>query len=138
MKFNIEIILIILLFFGFYRFILKGNLNFIITEGIKLKHITRFKGKYVCTGGYKIRNDYVISRFEIESKYSLVVIKFKNISKDYKLNYHSNSGCSTPGYFYVFNASEVYEMCLSPSVFKNDCNINVIDIISDYEINLGN
>ncbi|OUL60541.1 hypothetical protein [Flavobacterium sp. AJR] len=135
MKFNIETIFIILLFFGCYRFILKGHLNFIISKGIKLKDITNFKGKYVCTGGYKMKNDTVISKFEIESKYSLVAIKFKNVSNDFKLNYHSNSGCSTPGYFSVFSASEVYEMCLSPSVFKNDCRINVIDFISDYEIN---
>jgi hypothetical protein len=135
MKLNIETILIILLLFCFYRFILKGNLDFIISEGIKLKDITRFKGKYVCTCGYKIKNDTVIETFEIESKYSLVVIKFKNVSKDYKLNYHSNSGCSTPGYFSVFNASAVYEMGLSPSLFKSDCRINVIDFISDYEIN---
>ncbi|MEO8238965.1 MAG: hypothetical protein ABI576_12720 [Flavobacterium sp.] len=79
-------------------------------------------------------DDSVITKFEIQSKYSLVAIKFKNISANYKLNYHSNSVCSTSGFFSVIDASEVYEIGFSPSVFKNDYKINVIDFISRNEI----
>lgn len=110
-----------------------GNLNYIPTEGIKIKELTKFKGNYRCTGSHKIGKDTVISDFEIQSKYSLIVIKLKNVSKDYKLNYYSNTYSNIPGWFSSIE-TEVYAINFSSSVFKNDSKINTIDFISDNEI----
>lgn len=56
MRFNNEIIftiLLILLFLGCYKFIFKGQLNFIMSEGIKLKDITNLKGNMFVPGAIK-------------------------------------------------------------------------------------
>ena len=115
------------------KFITVGKLSFIPYGGIKIKELTRFKGNYRCTGSHKIENDTVISDFEIDSKYSLVVIKLKNVSRDYKLNYYPNSYSNIPGWFSSIE-TEVYAINFTTSVFKNDLKINNIDFISDNEI----
>ncbi|HEU4790165.1 MAG TPA: hypothetical protein VFS71_10795 [Flavobacterium sp.] len=123
-----------ILFASCQQFKSEEDLNYFQFEGIKIKELTNFNKSYVSKGSYKRGNDTVISMFEIESKYSLLVIKLKNVSKDYTLNYHSNVVSSSPGFFSVIVASEVYDVTLSPSIFKNDFKINNIDFTSENQI----
>ena len=109
------------------------NLSFIPIEGIKIKELTKFKENYRCTGSHKMGNDTVISDFEVQSKYSLIVIKLKNVSKDYRLNYYPNTYCNIPGWFSSIE-TEVYAVNFTNSVFKNVSKINTIDFTSDNEI----
>jgi hypothetical protein len=123
-----------MLFTSCQQFNSEENLNYIQFEGIKIKELTNFNKSYISKGSYKRENDTVISIFEIESKYSLLVIKFKNASKDYRLNYHSNVVSISPGIFSAIGVSAVYDVTLSPSIFKNDFKINNIDFTSKNQI----
>ena len=129
------IFIILIIFTNCQQFKTEVNLDYIQCEGIKIKEITNFNKSYISKGSYKKGNDTVISKFEIESKYSLLVIKLKNVAKNYKLNIHSNTLSTSPGFFSVIGASDVYEVDFSPSVFKNDYKINEIDFTSNTQIN---
>ncbi len=126
-------LLLIALFLSCKKNITGGYLNFIHGEGIKIKEITNFKENYVSRGCYKIKKDTVISNFEIQSKYSLMVIKLKNVSHKYELNYYSNSNSITPGIFSSVFTSVQY-VDFSTSIFENNYKINNISLISDKEI----
>lgn len=117
------------------QFKTEENLDYIQCEGIKIKEITNFNKSYISKGSYKKGNDTVISKYEIESKYSLLVIKLKNVAKNYKLNVHSNTLPTSPGFFRVIGASDVYDVKFTPSVYKNDYKINEIDFTSNTQIN---
>ena len=117
-------LLLIFLFLSCKKLITFGNLVYIPTEGIKIKELTKFKEDYLCTGSHKMGNDTVISDFEVKSKYSLIVIKLKNVSKDYKLNYYPNTYCNIPGLFSSIE-TEVYDVNFTTSMFKNDLKINL-------------
>lgn len=125
------IFIILIIFTNCQQFKTEVNLDYIQCEGIKIKEITNFNKNYISKGSYKKGNDTVISKFEIESKYSLLVIKLKNVAKNYKLNIHSNTLSNSPGFFSVIGASDVYDVNFSPSVFKNDFKINEIDFTSN-------
>lgn len=129
------IFIILIIFTNCQQYKTEVNLDYIQCEGIKIKEITNFNKSYISKGSYKKGNDTVISTFEIESKYSLLVIKLKNVAKNYKLNVHSNILSTSPGFFNVIGASDVYEVIFTPSVLKNNYKINQIDFTSNTQIN---
>ncbi|WP_123912087.1 MULTISPECIES: hypothetical protein [unclassified Flavobacterium] len=100
---------------------------------MKIKSLMPFKEDYHCIGSYTIKKDTVVSQFEIQSKYSLVVIKLKNVSTNCKFNSCLYSNYPTPGYFTIVDES-LYEVKLSPSLFNENYKISKIDFISDSEI----
>lgn len=113
---------------------LMNEMDFVPNKSIKIKNLLPFKNDHVCIGTYIIKNDSIISQFEIQSKYSLMVIKLKNVSKNYTFNNHQSTNYSTPGYFSTINEG-LYEVNLSPEVFKDNYKVNRIDFFSDNEIN---
>ncbi|WP_031454656.1 hypothetical protein [Flavobacterium chungangense] len=131
----ISIILLLFLFFSCKKYIIpnENSLNFVPNKSIEIKSLLPFKKKSVCIGSYTTGKDYVISQFEIESKYSLIVIKLKNISNNFEFNNHLSFNYSTSGYFDIVNEG-LYEAKLSPGVFENNYKINKIDFFSDSQI----
>lgn len=128
------IIIIIILFVGCQK-IFKGNqLTYFAAEAIKIKELTNIKENYSCKGSYQMGNDTVISIFEIQSQYSLTVIKLKNVSKDYKLNYYSNTNSDAPGFFSSIDTS-VHHVNFSSNIFEGEGKINNISLISDNQVN---
>ena len=127
------IILIFFLFLGCTKINNDDQLNYVFAEGIKIKKITNFKENYHCTGSYHIKKDTLVSQFEIQSKYSLTVIKLKNVSKGYQLNYFPNTDCVNPGYFSSIFTSVQY-INFAPSIFQDSYKINSISLISDKEV----
>ena len=113
---------------------LMDEMNFVPNKSIKIKNLSPFKNDHVCIGTYIINNDSIISQFEIQSKYALMVIKLKNISKNYTFLDHQSNNYSTPGYFSTINEG-LYEVNLSPGIFKDESKINRIDFFSDNKIN---
>jgi hypothetical protein len=142
-KFNMKIIcvlLLLLIFLGCKKNLvekemnLMTKMNFAPTKSIKIKNLLPFKKDHVCIGTYTLKNDSIISQYEIESKYSLMVIKLKNVSKNFTFNNQQSTNYPTPGYFSTINEG-LYEVNLSSEVFKDNYQINRIDFFSDKEIN---
>ncbi len=142
-KFYMKIICLILLLFIFLgckknlidkEMNLMNEMNFVPSKSIKIKNLLPFKNDRVCIGSYVLKNDSIISQYEIESKYSLMVIKLKNVSKNCTFNNHQSINYPTPGYFSTIDEG-LYEVNLSPEIFKDDYKINSITLFSDNEIN---
>ncbi|PXY39913.1 hypothetical protein DMB65_15460 [Flavobacterium cheongpyeongense] len=134
------VILLVVLFLGCKKQIIKNEMNlmnemnFVPNKSIKIKNLLPFKKDNVCIGSYTIKNDSIVSQFEIQSKYSLIVIKLKNISKNYTFNHHQSNNYPTSGYFSTIDEG-LYEVNLSTEVFKDAHKINRIDFFSDKEVN---
>lgn len=138
-----KIICIILLFLFFLSckkqkamdemILMKNEMNFIPNKSIKIRNLLPFKNNYVSIGSYTIKKDSILSQFEIESKYSLIVIKLKNVSNSCTFNNYSIPDYPTPGYFSTINEG-LYEVNMSPQVFEDNYKINKIDFISDHKI----
>ncbi|MWB93636.1 hypothetical protein GON26_04640 [Flavobacterium sp. GA093] len=114
--------------------LIPDEMNFIPGKSMKIKNVSTFKDDNVCIGSYAIKNDTVVSQYEMQLKYSLIVIKLKNVSKNCSFNHHQSANYSTPGYFSIVNEG-LYEVNLSPEVFNDDYKINSIDFFSDSKIN---
>lgn len=127
------IILILILFVGCQKLLKDNHLIYFPSEAIKIKELTNFNDSYNCTGSYQIKNDTVISKFKIQSKYILTVVKLKNVSKDYRLNYYSNTNAIVPGFFSSIDTS-VHHVNFSSAIFEDDYKINNIRLISDREV----
>ncbi|HJR99925.1 MAG TPA: hypothetical protein VJ780_03220 [Flavobacterium sp.] len=127
------LILIILLFLGCKKIFEYNYLVFLPVEAIKIKELTNFNEPYICTGSYQIKKDTVISIFKVQSKYSLAVIKLKNVSPKFHLNYYSNTDFITPGWFSTVS-TEVQNLDFLPSLFDDESVINNISLTSDKEI----
>ncbi|SNR51411.1 hypothetical protein [Flavobacterium sp. ov086] len=134
------IILLLFIFLGCKKNLIEkemnamNEMNFVPTNSMKIKNLLPFKNHEVCIGTYVLKNDSIISQYEIESKYSLMVIKLKNISQNCTFNNHQSTNYPTPGYFSTINEG-LFEVNLSPEIFKDDYKINRIDFFSDNEIN---
>jgi len=111
-----------------------NEMNFVPNKSMKIKNLSLFKNHDVCIGSYTLKNDSIISQYEVESKYSLMVIKLKNISQNYTFNDHKTTNYATPGYFSTINEG-LFEVNLSPELFKDDYKVNRIDFFSDNEVN---
>ncbi|KUJ63928.1 hypothetical protein AR687_01715 [Flavobacteriaceae bacterium CRH] len=132
----ISIILLVLILFSCKKYVIKDEINFAPNKSLKFKKLS-FKND-VCIGSYTIRKDTIISQFQVESKYSLFVIKLRNVSNNFNFKDHVSNSYPTPGYFSTINEG-LYEVNLSPGVFEDSYNINQIDFFSDsaiqYQIN---
>ncbi|WP_269234841.1 hypothetical protein [Flavobacterium flavigenum] len=111
----------------------ENGINFVPHKSIEIKNLSFFKKKYVSIGSYTAGKDSVISQFEIESKYSLLLIKFKNVSNNCKFNNHLSANYPTTGYFNIVNEG-LYETNVSPGVFENNYRVNTIDFFCDSAI----
>jgi hypothetical protein len=119
------VIIMLFLFFVSRKLLKNSELLFSPFRPINLKEITGLKESYSCEGGScEIKNEAVISNFHIQSKFSLIVIKLKNVSKEYQLNYYSNTDIDT----------SVQSVCYRDSLFDDDYTVNSISLISDKEI----
>jgi hypothetical protein len=128
-----SLIILTFLFVGCQKIATDNTLSYFPAEAIKIKELTQFKENYRCTGSYHLKKDTVISQFEIQSKYLLMIIKLKNLSKDYQLNYYSNGNPLSPGFFSSIYTSVQYVDFLLP-VFDENYEIKNISLISDKEI----
>jgi len=132
-------VVVFLLFLGCKKHIIENEMNlmnemnFVPNTSIKIKNLIPFKKDYVSIGSYTINKDSIISQFEIQSKYSLIAIKLKNVSKNCTFNHHQSTNYPTSGYFSTIDEG-LYEVNLSPEVFKDNYKINQIDFFSDKEI----
>lgn len=132
-------IICIILFFLFFLSCKKhiianeNGLNFIPNTTITIKNLSPFKMKHVSIGSYITGKDSIITQFEIESKYSLMVIKLKNVSDNCKFNNHLSTNYPIPGYFNTVNEG-LYEANLSPGVFEGNYKVNKIDFFCNSEI----
>lgn len=108
-------------------------MNFVPNMCINFKKIF-LKKDYTCMGSYTIRKDSVISQFKVESKYSMFVIKLKNVANNFKFMNHVLADFPTLGYFSTINEG-LFEVNINPGVFEESQQINQIDFFSDTEIN---
>lgn len=136
----IYVILLLLIFLGCKKNIvekemnLMNEMNFVANKSIKIKNLLPFKNDHVNIGTYVLKNDSIISQYEIQSKYSLIVIKLENVSKNYTFNDHQSVNYPTPGYFSTIDEG-LYEVNLSPGLFKEEYKVTTIDFFSDNKIN---
>lgn len=126
-------ILFLLFFLSCTKYVINDEMNFVPNKSMKIKNLPSFKNKYVCIGSHTIGKDSVITQFNIESKYSLIVIKLKNVSNNCTFNNYSIPNYSTPGYFSTIDES-LYEVNMSPEIFGKNYKINKIDFISDHKV----
>lgn len=127
------IILLLVFFLGCQKHITIDEMNFVPNKSMKIKNLPSFNNKYTCIGSHTIGKDSVITQFHIESKYSLVVMKLKNVSTNCMFNNHLANNYSTPGYFSIINEG-LYEVNFSPGIFEKNHQINKIDFFSDSPI----
>lgn len=113
------IILLLFLFLGCKKYIMPNvnGINFAPYKSMEIKNLSFFKKKYVSIGSYTAGKDCVVSQFEIESKYSLIVIKLKNVSNNCEFNNHLSANHPTPGYFQTVSDG-LCEVNLSPQFLK--------------------
>lgn len=112
---------------------IDDEINFVPQKSMKIKSLMLFKGDYHCIGSHTVKKDTIVSQFNIQSKYSLVVIKLKNVTTNCKFNSYLYSNYPTAGYFTIVDES-LYEVKLNPSLFNENYKISKIDFISDSEI----
>ncbi|MBF4516100.1 hypothetical protein IRZ71_07090 [Flavobacterium sp. ANB] len=115
---------------------LKDEMIFFPYKSLKFKTLS-FKNDR-CIGSYTIGKETIISQFEVKSKYSLFVVKLRNVSNNFKFKDHVSNNYSTPGYFSTINEG-LYEVNLNPGIFEDNYKISQIDFFSDsaieYQIN---
>ena len=113
---------------------LMNEMNFVPGKSMKIKNVLPLSADPVVIGTYTVGNDSIISKFEIQSRYSLMVIKLKNIAPQYTLHEHPSGDYKPRGYFSTINEG-LYEVNLSPGLFKGNYKVNSIDFFSDDKIN---
>ncbi|HEX8014999.1 MAG TPA: hypothetical protein VF465_07185, partial [Flavobacterium sp.] len=84
------IILMLIFFLSCKKHIItnENGINFAPNKDMKIKNLLPFKAQHVCIGSYTTGKDSIITQFELESKYSLMVIKLKNVSDNCEFNNH--------------------------------------------------
>jgi hypothetical protein len=110
------LILIVALFLSCNKIVISDNLNFVPNKTFKIKNLNLSKKKSISIGSYVTDNDSVISQYNIQSKYSLMVIKLSNISSTLIFNNYEKIDYPTPGYFSTIDES-LFEMNMSPKIF---------------------
>ncbi|MBZ4035362.1 hypothetical protein K6T82_11340 [Flavobacterium sp. 17A] len=128
------LIFIVALFLGCQKIIISDNLTFVSERFFKIKNLKLPKENTVSIGSYVTDKDSVVSQFEIQSKYSPIVIKLANISPNFVFNNYEKSDYPTPGYFSTINEG-LYEINVSPPIFDSKSRIDKIDFFSDKKLN---
>ncbi len=109
------------------------DLSFVPEKTMKINNLTLEKNNSICNGSYTLKNEYVVSQFEIQSKYSLIVTKLQNCSSNFTFNAYESPNYPTSGYFSIVNEG-LYEVKMSPKIFDAKEKINTIDFFSDKKI----
>ncbi|MCD0467240.1 hypothetical protein [Flavobacterium sp. ENC] len=128
------VILLIVLAISCKKYVINDDLTFVPEKSMTIKNITLLKKDAVCIGSYTLGSDTVVSQFKIQSKYSLITIKLRNVSSAFTFKNHEKADCPTPGYFSIVDEG-LFEVKMSPKIFDVKEKINSIDFFSDTKIN---
>lgn len=126
-------LLIALCFMGCVKNSFKDDLTFVPEKSMNIQGLDLKKKTSLCIGSYTSGNDLVISKYKLQAKYSLFVVKLKNVSQNCSFNNYQKPEYSTPGYFATVDES-LYEVNLSPQIFGTNDKITQIDFIADQKI----